>query len=142
MRMSANVTISAVRDGFLSYLVSKVPAAPSSATLKDRWAHIGPLTERWGGVVSTLAPLEEADQVEVILSMQNLHAPDTGRDFPLWLRAMYEEDIITEEAVVEWWKHADARKDDDSRTVRDGAAAFVKALLEADSDSDEDDDDE
>lgn len=144
MRMSSNVPISDVRNGFLHYLLSQVPLATSpDVPMKERDVVIGPLVKRWGGVVTTLAPLDEADMVEVMLTLQRLHAPTTSRDFPIWLKHFYQEDVISEEAVLEWWKDSESRRDEGLKAVRQAAAPFVKAVLESGSDdSDEDDSEE
>lgn len=134
MRMSSNVSITTVRTGFLNYLVTRIPPHKGSESLKERYAHIGPLLERWGAVLTTLAPLEEAEQVEVILSLQQL---SDARDFALWLRALYEEDIIEEDSVVGWWKDPKSREHEDLRNAREKAGPFVKALLEASSDEED-----
>lgn len=134
MRMSSNVAISRVREDFLGFLVGRVPEG--QGTLRERYALIEPLVERWGAVLTTLAPLEEAEQVEVILQLQKL-AP--ARDFVLWLRGLYEADVVEEDSVIEWWKDSRSREEG-AREKREMAAAFIKALLEESSEEEDSDD--
>jgi hypothetical protein len=66
-----------------------------------------------------------------------------ARAFQLWLRVLYEADLLEEEGVVEWWKSEGSRETggNKGRELRTAAKGFVEKLLEQSDSEDEDDSD-
>lgn len=98
---------------------------------------------RWGGLISSLTGSEEEEMSAGLLCAQKYVAENGGdlRFFSRVLKAFYEQDVVTEEAVFAWYKSAASRNvgGEAGKKLWAGAKPFVEALLEEDSDEDESD---
>lgn len=93
-------------------------------------------------MLTTLAPLSDNDEIDVLLSLQMWAARQEeakSKSFVLWLRAFYEEDIVSEDSIFGWWQDPRSRpaEDEAAKGVRQSAMIFVQQLSEADSDSED-----
>jgi translation initiation factor eIF-2B subunit epsilon len=143
LRMASNVPLSRVRRVVVRYLARRVPL-PKGAAARELYAGARKLVARWGGLISSVTEDEEA-MVQALVDLQRYFAEEMAgeedvdgptRLFPLVVRSLYEEDVVSEEAVMEWWKSPESREGGENvRSVREGAKAFVRALAEAESES-------
>jgi translation initiation factor eIF-2B subunit epsilon len=147
LRMASNVPLSRVRRVVVRYLARRVPL-PKGASARELYESATKVVQRWGGLVSSVTEDEDA-MVDGIVDLQQYFAEETTKAddedsdggapvkmFALMLRAFYEEDVVSEDSIMEWWKAPESRRGgDEVRRVREGAKAFVQALAEAESDS-------
>lgn len=133
LRMASNMPLAIVRDFVIPYVLEK---CVTSAGVKG-------MITRWGGLVSSLTGSEESEMAAGLLCAQRYVAEKKGGDlkfFSLVLRGFYEEDVVTEEAVLSWYKSKAARMvPGEGKKLWDGAKPFIEALMEEDSDEDESD---
>lgn len=138
LRMSSNVSLDLVREYFALYLVGLLLPA---ASVKEIYEQLSSLLQVWGGVFEKLSPpFTPSDQVALVLTLQSHYATITdARTFLIWLRVLYETDLLETEAVVDWWKCDESREvgGENGKDLRTAAKTFVERLLEAES-SDED----
>lgn len=118
-------------------------AAAPAATLSA--ATMTAAVTQWGPLVRHLAR-SDADQAALVAAVQVMAEGrsdwgEAGRALadlsPRLLKLLYDEDVVSEEAVVAWEKEAKANTVD-SRFLK-LAAPFIKWLQEAEEDSDEED---
>ncbi|KAL7425002.1 translation initiation factor eIF-2B epsilon subunit, GEF [Cryptotrichosporon argae] len=141
--MGYNSGIDAARKDVVDFLLSKTPfsggAAHVLAAATGIWA-------RWGGIVDSLT----RDGSEIVVDAQAYCAADEHARpwFGVVCRALYEADVVDEDALVEWRSLSAASEgagagvdpevwDDVYRKGK----AYVDALEEMESGSDEDDED-
>lgn len=145
LRMASNVPPGEVRKVVVSFLLGRcsVERAKETADLLDHW---GPL----------LQEVAQDDQVEALALMQSycaLHLSHTRLFLPL-LKKVYNDEIVSDEAILTWWRHPSSRhvvlhdehnKADAQQVVlelRKRAEPVVRHILETDDDDDEDEDDD
>ena len=139
LRMASNVPLGQVRDVVVPFVLARAvdPASVPS------------LVKRWGGLIESLTRGQEDAMRDTLLAAQLFAAQRPGDDrtrlqwFQRVLKAFYEEEIVTDDAVFEWYKMPKARTEggDAGRKLWVGAKPFIEALAEEDSDEDEDESD-
>lgn len=161
LRMASNVALGQVRDVVVPFLLQRCLGVTPSALLL--------MIRRWGGLVASLTGDNEEAMVDCLHSVQrfvidSMTASTTGagsgagagadlRFFLRVLKSFYEEDIVSDEAIFEWYKSKKAREIGKGSAgggseVWIGSKGFVAALAEAvaedddDDEEDEDDDDD
>lgn len=144
LRMRENVTMHEVRIAMLATFLSdtqkKIAAgAVLASTIQKLVAQWGPLLNR------TISPgTISEDCLDILLSLQLecTRIPGGLEMFVPMVKFMYDDDILPEEQIVEWFESAKAKNQGVAATqVRAKSAAFVNWLQEAEEDSDEDDSD-
>lgn len=139
--MASNVPLHRVRQLVLPYLCDQVKISPAAKTMKEVFEPIETVFERWGGLLRSLTGDGESAQADAILDLQKWCSGKTPKEakwFALFLKAMYDEDIVTEEAIVAWFKHPQSRTigDEMGKIARESGKKYLESLME------EDDDDE
>ncbi|KAG1674676.1 hypothetical protein FOA52_007200 [Chlamydomonas sp. UWO 241] len=101
----------------------------------------------WQGLLQRFLKVDD-DQVELLLTFEEFCGSEGvfedsqgaafGAVFPQVLQAMYDADVLSEEALLAW---ADEKEhaDKDDRVLLDRSAKFIEWLRTADDDDDEDD---
>ncbi|CCG80899.1 Translation initiation factor eIF-2B subunit epsilon [Taphrina deformans PYCC 5710] len=141
LRMRENVTMHEVRIAMLSTFLNEIQkkltvGGALSPTIQKFVARWGPLLNR-----TISASTISEDCLDTILSLQLECSKSTERmeTFLPLLKFMYDDDILPEEQIVEWFEHHKSREQGVAATqTRAKAARFVGWLQEAEEDSDED----
>lgn len=147
LRMRENVSMHEVRIAMLSAFLNEIQkkivggGALGSSTQK--------IVSKWGPLLNrTISPstLSE-DCMDILLSLQLECSRTADRQelFVPLVKFMYDDDILPEDQIVEWFECDKAQDQGQGASqVRKKSAAFVNWLQEAEEDSDqeEDDDDE
>ena len=148
LRMASNVPPSEVRRVVIAFVLSRcsVEQAKETADLLDQW---GPL----------LREVSHDDQVEALAVMQSfcaLNVTHTRLLLPL-LKKVYNDEIVSDDAILAWWRHPSSRRlaysVDEKRAaaatpvvleLRKRAEPVVRHILESleSSEEEEDDDDD
>jgi translation initiation factor eIF-2B subunit epsilon len=136
LRMASNVPLGEVRAVVIPYVLERCDGANNA----------GPFLERWGGLIANLTGEAEEAMVDCLLIAQRFVAEEGGGDVRFWLRilkAFYEEDVATDEAVFAWYKDARARTTggEEGKKLWGASRPFLEALQE-DEDSDEEESEE
>ena len=141
LRMASNVPPGEVRRMVVSFLLGRcaVDKAKETADLLDHW---GPL----------LQEVAQDDQVEALALIQSycaVHVTHTRLFLPL-LKKVYNDELVSDESILAWWKHPSSRRvvyeDHDTEDahqivleLRKRAEPVVRHILEDDDDDDDDD---
>ncbi|WFD44467.1 translation initiation factor eIF-2B epsilon subunit, GEF [Malassezia psittaci] len=101
LRMASNVPPSEVRRVAIAFVLARcdVEQAKQTSDLLDQW---GPL----------LRDVSNDDQVEALAVMQSysaLNLSHTRLFLPL-LKKVYNDEIVSDEAILAWWRHPSSRK--------------------------------
>ncbi|KAL8287047.1 hypothetical protein RQP46_004053 [Phenoliferia psychrophenolica] len=137
LRMASNVPLAQVRDVVVPFVLAR--AADPAA--------VPALVIRWGGLIESLTGGQEDAMRDTLLAAQEFAAARVGDDsqrlrwFQRVLKAFYEEDIVTDDAVFAWYKMPKARTagGEAGKKLWDGAKPFIEALAEDSDDEDESD---
>ncbi|CAO1614714.1 unnamed protein product [Parajaminaea phylloscopi] len=171
LRMASNVPQGEVRRVVTESLLSTCVQESNGG--KDA-RQMASWLDRWMPLLSALlsrSPTEEAEQgrdvvnvMQSFCSSQEHHSTHMGLFVPL-LKKFYNDDILSDEALISWWKSPSSRdakwgQQDSTTSKKDAAAAAVEAagerrlelrkraeavirwLAEQDDESDSDDDDD
>lgn len=136
LRMASNVGLPTVRSVVVPFILDGCQDAKA----------VGPMLARWGGLIISLNG-EQGAMVDTLVTVQNYVANERAADvrfFLMTLKALYETDVVNEDAVFEWYKSPAARSTagDNGKKLWSGARPFVEALVDEEESDDEDDDDE
>ena len=139
LRMASNVPPGEVRRMVVSFLLGRcaVDKAKETADLLDHW---GPL----------LQEVAQDDQVEALALIQSycaVHVTHTRLFLPL-LKKVYNDELVSDESILAWWKHPSSRRvvyeDHDTEDahqivleLRKRAEPVVRHILEDDDDDDD-----
>jgi translation initiation factor eIF-2B subunit epsilon len=90
------------------------------------------------------AIITKPDQVDLLLALQRAAAPRARGDSLLLFmaKALYDADVLEEDALMQWWRSAASAMDADMRRVRTRMQPFIDWLANAAEDDDDDDDDD
>jgi translation initiation factor eIF-2B subunit epsilon len=142
LRMASNVPLKRVIGVVVPYLCDRIKV-DSTASAKDVGSQVEDLVERWGSLVTSLTGGTEGGMVDALLALQTYCATQDvhPRLFAAFLQAYYNDDVISEEAALQWVRNPAARTTGGEAGTKlwQTGAAFVKALMEADSDEEESD---
>jgi len=107
LRMASNVTLLELRATVLASLMG---AAERAMRGSGGVAAFGKVWSRWGGLIKAVAS-EVADQVQVVTILQVYCAthPESTKLFVPTLKLFYNEDIVEDEAIIEWWRSPASR---------------------------------
>ena len=146
LRMASNVPPSEVRRVVIAFVLARcdVERPKETADLLDKW---GPLFRE----------VSHDDQVEAIAVMQSycaMHLTHMRLFLPL-LKKAYNDEMVSDDAILAWWRHPSRRKVvyelDEKREVavkpvvlelRKRAEPVVRHILESQESSEEDDEDD
>ncbi|PKI82944.1 translation initiation factor eIF-2B epsilon subunit, GEF [Malassezia vespertilionis] len=101
LRMASNVSPSEVRRTVIAFVLGhcNVDEAKETADLLDHW---GPLIHE----------MAQDDQIEALALMQSycaLHLPKMRLFLPL-LKKVYNDEIVSDEAILQWWRDPRSRR--------------------------------
>lgn len=138
LRMASNVPLKEVRKTVIGFILTKCEPDQPKDMLK--------VLDKWCPLISVVAV---DDQIEALATVQNFcatHAKYFKIFIPL-LKKFYNDDVISEENIVGWWKSPLSRKTDaeiggeKNLQLRKSAEEVIRYILESQESSDEDDDD-
>lgn len=121
LRMASNVPLGEVRDVVIPFILKRCNGAGGVATT----------IERWGGLISSLTGNQQDAMADSLLAVQRFvieHSAGDLRFFLRVLKAFYEEDVVTEEAVFAWYQSKSSRDGGEMMKLWTGAKPFVEAL--------------
>lgn len=139
LRMASNVPLKEVRKTVIGFILTKCEPDQPKEMLK--------VLDKWCPLISIVAV---DDQVEALATVQNFcatHAKYSKIFIPL-LKKFYNDDAISEENIVGWWKSPLSRKTDaeiggeKNLQLRKAAEEVIRYILENQESEDEDDDEE
>lgn len=138
--MASNVPLGQVRDVVISYLIGKCREGTTTG--------VAGLIERWGGLISSLTGDQVDAMRDCILRSQVVVAEEKGGNpvdvgfFLRLLKGFYEQDVVSEEAVLEWYKSAESRNvaGEAGKKLWTGAKPFVEWLMQEDESDEEEED--
>ena len=139
LRMASNVPLKEVRKTVIGFILMKCEPDQPKEMLK--------VLDKWCPLISVVAV---DDQIEALATVQNFcatHAKYYKIFIPL-LKKFYNDDVISEENIVGWWKSPLSRKTeaeiggDKNLQLRKAAEEVIRYILESQESSDEDDDDD
>ncbi|KAM0754479.1 hypothetical protein T439DRAFT_309262 [Meredithblackwellia eburnea MCA 4105] len=146
LRMASNVPLGDVRDVVVPFLLERAWAGKEGG--------VPGIVKRWGGLIEAVTGESEESMQGALLSAQKFavdHSEkltatekETTIFFQRTLKAFYEEDVISENAVFAWFKSPASRATGGElgRKLWNAAKPFIEALAEDDDDEDEDESDE
>ncbi|KAE8230857.1 hypothetical protein CF326_g4136 [Tilletia indica] len=169
LRMASNVPLLELRATVVGFLMGSAVKAMRGG---QGVAAFGKVWTRWGGLIKTVAS-EVVDQVQVVTALQSYCAthPSASKLFVPTLKLFYNEDVVEDEAIIDWWRSPASRSaaptgvsapgygvsvdedgDDQEDTVeadeeemkglRVSAEPVLRFILESQDDDDDDDDGE
>lgn len=137
LRMASNVPQSRLRSTVVSYLCTKASEGDKTS------AEAVKVVKRWAGLIAGLVGEDELAMADTLVALQRHCAEDPGqaRLFPAFLQAFYNDDVVSEEGVVRWFKSPASRETggEAGLKLRDVGGRFVQALTEAESDPESED---
>lgn len=136
LRMASNVPLEKVREVVVPFLLNKGVTSSGS--------DVGKTIERWGGILANLTGEEQSSMKHCLKLSQKWCSEQSGpggelRFFLKVLKGFYEEDVVNEDAVFEWYKSEEARNSiggEKGKELWKGSKVFIEALMQ-DDDSDE-----
>lgn len=123
LRMASNVPLGEVRDVVIPFILKSCDGPNGIASV----------IERWGGLIASLTGNQEEAMSDTLLSVQKFVLEVKNGDVRFFLRtlkAFYEEDVVTEEAVFAWYKSKPSRMGAGNLALWNSAKPFVEALAE------------
>lgn len=115
----------------------------------DKAKETADLLDHWGPLLQEVAQDDQVEALALIQSYCALHVTHTRLFLPL-LKKVYNDELVSDESILAWWKHPSSRRvvyeDQDTEDahqivleLRKRAEPVVRHILE---DDDDDDDDE
>lgn len=142
LRMASNVALDQVREIVIPYVLARCGQSGVGADS---------VVERWGGLIANVTGEQEPAMRHCVIVAQtwiaeqyNSAANVDVRFFLRVLKAFYEHDVVTDEAVFAWYKSPEARSvgGDRGKTLWAGSKPFLEVLAADSDDSDDEDEDE
>ncbi|EST08731.1 Bacterial transferase hexapeptide repeat [Kalmanozyma brasiliensis GHG001] len=139
LRMASNVPLKEVRKTVIGFILTKCEPDQPKEMLK--------VLDKWCPLISVVAV---DDQIEALATVQNFcasHAKYYKIFIPL-LKKFYNDDVISEENIVGWWKSplsrvtAEEVGGEKNLALRKAAEEVIRYILESQESSDEDDDED
>lgn len=140
LRMASNVPLPFVRDLVVPFVLTRATEDAKG---------VAEVVKRWGGLIGEVTGQEVGAMSETLLAAQRYCAAREGEErqaVVYWQRvlmAFYDEDIVSEDAVIAWWKSPAARSTGGERgmVLWVGAKPFIEKLMEeSDEESEEESD--
>ncbi|TIB31051.1 hypothetical protein E3P84_03074 [Wallemia ichthyophaga] len=135
LRMASNVPLGEVRKVVVDFCLSKVETEAGEGV--QAYKAVEDVLGRWAPLV---VEMTKEDQTHTVLLAQQfcaIHHASHANIFLAVLRALYEYEIVTEDAFFAWYKLDQARADGGIKSLWDKSRRFIEALLEAESESEE-----
>lgn len=137
LRMASNVPLKEVRKTVVAFILNKCEP--------DRPKDMLGVLDKWCPLISVVA---SDDQIEALTIVQNFCATHEQyyKIFIPLLKKFYNDDIISEENIVAWWRSPTSRSTSDETggeknlALRKAAEEVIRYILESQQSSDEDDD--
>ncbi|GMG09332.1 unnamed protein product [[Candida] boidinii] len=141
LRMSMNVTYHEVRSSTCAALLRRVSHFIDTQTLGVKEA-TDKIFKKWG-LLFKRQVFDGEDQIDLLLILQRL-CSDMGNNYSSMiflhiLIILYDEEIIEEDSIYQWWDSEECKEMDQ---VRDKASKWIEWLKEAESGSEEESDEE
>lgn len=134
LRMASNVSLRDVQKVVVETLLDRCQPTDPKA--------VQALVTRWGKLIAQVSQDDEMQAVVVMQSYCALHSAKTNLFVPL-LKLFYNEDVVSDEAIVAWWRSKASQTGNEKMLdLRTRAQGVVRYILEDDDDDDEEDDDE
>lgn len=139
LRMASNVPLKEVRRTVIGFILQKCDPEQPKQMLK--------VLDKWCPLISVVAV---DDQIEALATVQHFCALNEGyyKIFLPLLKKFYNDDIISEENIIGWWKSPLSRESgqevggEKNGQLRKAAEEVIRYILESQESSDEDDDDD
>ncbi|CAO1637737.1 unnamed protein product [Sympodiomycopsis kandeliae] len=132
LRMSTNVPLSEVRQIVIEQILSHTSTLSSAET--EKW-----LT-RWSPLITAISSSADVNEgVEILLFIQAYFTTHTDQG-SLWipiLKKFYNDDIVSDEGFIAWWKNSKSREGEARQELRKKAEAVVRFIVESAQDSEE-----
>ncbi|EIW85031.1 nucleotide-diphospho-sugar transferase [Coniophora puteana RWD-64-598 SS2] len=148
LRMASNVPLRLVREAVIGFIVDRIKVVPGGGP--EQRKEIATMVGRWGGLVDRIGGVDAVETVEILQS----HCASSER-LPLFgqiLAAFYQDDIVEEDDIREWYSQRASRGDDVDAGLKENfkkcwtvGAHMIKQFDEQESeesDGDEDEEDE
>lgn len=142
--MGYNSGIDLAREEVVNFFMSKCPTQGGAAKILGESTEIW---ERWGGMASSFS--RDASEVAIAVQTFCVRNPEYAPWFGVYLRALYDGDLVDEDSLIEWRSLSAARGEGAKESEREAfkelfakGKQYVDVLEQMESDSDEDDDDE
>ncbi|PWN35742.1 nucleotide-diphospho-sugar transferase [Meira miltonrushii] len=134
LRMASNVSLRDVQKVVVETLLDRCkPADPKS---------VQALVVRWGKLIAQVSQDDEQQAVVVMQSYCASHPAKINLFVPL-LKLFYNEDVVSDEAIVAWWRSKASQTGNEKMLdLRTRAQGVIRYILEDDDDEDEEDEDE
>ncbi len=137
--MASNVPLKEVRKTVIGFILTKCEPDQPKEMLK--------VLDKWCPLISVVAV---DDQIEALATVQNFCASNAKyyKIFIPLLKKFYNDDVISEENIVGWWKSPLSRKTEEeiggekNLQLRKSAEEVIRYILESQESSDEDEDDD
>lgn len=134
LRMASNVSLRDVQKVVVETLLDRCkPTDPKS---------VQALVVRWGKLIAQVSQDDEQQAVVVMQSYCASNPAKTNLFVPL-LKLFYNEDVVSDEAIVAWWRSKASQTGNEKMLdLRTRAQGVVRYILEDDDDDEDDEDDE
>lgn len=141
LRMSMNVTYHEVRLSTCTALLKRVSHFIDTQTLGVKEA-ADKIFKKWG-LLFKRQVFDEEDQIDLLLILQKI-CSNMGNNYSSMiflhiLIILYDEEIIEEDSIYQWWDSEECKEMDQ---VRDKASKWIEWLKEAESGSEEESEEE
>ncbi|GME69336.1 unnamed protein product [[Candida] boidinii] len=141
LRMSMNVTYHEVRLSTCTALLKRVSHFIDTQTLGVKEA-TDKIFKKWG-LLFKRQVFDEEDQIDLLLILQKI-CSNMGNNYSSMiflhiLIILYDEEIIEEDSIYQWWDSEECKEMDQ---VRDKASKWIEWLKEAESGSEEESEEE
>lgn len=139
LRMASNVPLKEVRKTVIEFILHKCDPEQPKQMLK--------VLDKWCPLISVVAV---DDQIEALATVQHFCAKTEGyfKLFLPLLKKFYNDDVISEENIVGWWKSPLSRESSEAvggeknGQLRKAAEEVIRYILESQESSDEEDETE
>lgn len=134
LRMASNVSLRDVQKVVIETLLDRCkPSDPKEVQL---------LVSRWGKLIAQVSQNDEMQAIVVMQSYCAFHSTKTHLFVPL-LKLFYNEDVVSDEAIVSWWRSKASQTGNEKMLdLRMRAQGVVRYILEDEDEDDEDEDDD
>lgn len=136
-RMSVDASPSDIHHAMVAAFVRRIDEVGAGReAIEKLFAAYGGLMER---LILDKAEDDKADQVSILLRMQReaVSRPHGGQLLLFMAKEMYDQDILEEEGILQWWEDMRSTQGEEMINVRHLTAQFVTYLREAEEDEDD-----
>lgn len=135
LRMASNVPLAEVRRIVIEFLLQRCNA--------NKPKEVEGLLNRWGPLLANVAADDQIEALVMVQSYCATHANSHGPLFVPLLKKFYNDDVVSDENIVAWWRAKESRTGSEKMLeLRQRAEGVVRYILEDDDDDDDEDDDD